>query len=151
MGFLRFDLFMFSDFGAGFAMIIYLLLRPGKLIQNDEVNVVSPSHLTKNALAHSLKSLMEHTPLNKDYGQASGGSLRSEPANLLLLIFRIFTLCLGGSIRLKRWKVLWSTEATAHGRTDSIKPFVTSRTTNRFAATHSTRSGVPTWIHISMK
>lgn len=46
-------------------MSVYVLLRPGKLIQNDEVNVVSASHLTKNALAHSLKSLMEHTPLNK--------------------------------------------------------------------------------------
>lgn len=46
-------------------MCVYLLLCPSKLIQNDEVNVVSASHLTKNALAHSLKSLMEHTPLNK--------------------------------------------------------------------------------------
>ncbi|WP_197997961.1 TetR/AcrR family transcriptional regulator [Paenibacillus sp. CFBP 13594] len=38
---------------------------PRQANPNDEVIIVSASHLTKHALAHSLKSLMEHTPLNK--------------------------------------------------------------------------------------
>lgn len=64
-GFLRFDLLILGTSLRGFCHECSPAVAPSKLIQNDEVTVVSASHLTKHALAHSLKSLMEHTPLNK--------------------------------------------------------------------------------------
>lgn len=133
-----------------FAMSVYLLLCPSKLIQNDEVNVVSASHLTKNALAHSLKSLMEHTPLNKitvkhlvDHCCVNRQTFYYHFQDIYALLGWIYQTEAVESLTAYRSYSTW---------TDGFnKFFVTSRTTKRSAATRSTRSGAPTWMYTSMK